>query len=102
MPVVSEIDGSLVDVISIRDITLVGNFRVPFIDRLWLTCEEYKKLMKQESVEKTSIAPLFVTGDDTFGGILTRMFDGNIHRVIVCDLDAAAVKMFPTHIICKT
>lgn len=84
----------LVNTISIRDLRAVGTSG-EFFHRLFRPIKEFKKLGREEHSKlaprthySSKLVPrraLYVTMDQTFEDVLDKMYDGNIHRVWVCE-----------------
>lgn len=79
--------GNLTDAISVRDLRGIGVDAGKF-QRLDLTVKEYKALLRQEFPQQTPPTPISVSKKDTFQTVITRMSDGNIHRVFVVEKNA--------------
>jgi CBS domain-containing protein len=88
-----DIEGSLIGTISTRDLRGVGLSGENF-HRLYLTVSQFKDITRREFPRlgpkdhyPTGLVPLrsrYVLPTDTFETVITRMRDGNIHRVWVC------------------
>jgi CBS domain-containing protein len=87
LPVLNE-QGELVDTISVRDLRGIGpppgtnNF-----DLLFQPISSFKSKCRQIFKTQTPETPIFVTENDTFEKLMHSFYDGNIHRVFVCDLN---------------
>lgn len=98
-------DGLLQHSISVRDLRTVGTSG-EFFHRLFRSIKEFKKLAREEhsvlaprthySKKMTPRRAIFVTPDDNFEDVLNKMYDGNIHRVFVCE---SVDRPKPTHVI---
>jgi CBS domain-containing protein len=93
LPVVDE-EGLLVNSISIRDLRTVGTSG-EFFHRLFRDIKQFKQLAREEhlklaprthySTKQVPRSGLFVTPEDTIENVLDKMYDGNVHRVYVCN-----------------
>jgi len=72
--------GSLIDVVSVRDLRGMGTDGAKFW-RLYETVATYKTLTRLQFPQQTPRNPLYVTEGDTIERVIKLMDDGNIHRV---------------------
>lgn len=92
-------EGVLTGAISIRDLRGVGTDGENFF-RLFRPVKEFKRLARQDYPRQASwvhysnkpvpVSGLYVTPESTFDDVLSKMNDGNIHRVFVCSEDSVA------------
>ena len=81
---VTNSEGSLVDTLSVRDLRGMG-VNAEHFERLWHTVARYKEEVRRDFKRQTPPKPIHVTRDDTLRHVITRMDDGNIHRVFVVE-----------------
>jgi len=94
-------DGNMLDVISVRDLRVIG-LKGEHIVRLSLPVSEFKKIAQKEFAAQTPCCPLAVTVNDTFESVLRLMNDGNIYQIyLVRDLSTARGGDPSPKIICK-
>jgi CBS-domain-containing membrane protein len=79
LPVIDE-DGSLVNVISIRDLRAIGGGSL--LSRLWQSVETYKE-MAQEDFPSMPQKLIVVIPSDTVGNVLNTLRRHAVHRVVV-------------------
>lgn len=79
--------GHLVDVLSIRDIRLIGSDCNNY-NMLNHNIIDYKYHCRQLFNEQTPSTPIYVTPVETIFNVINRMCDGNIHCLNVCEVDA--------------
>ena len=81
---VTNSDGALVDIISVRDLRGIG-VKAEHFQRLWHSVKRYKEAVRAEFKRQTPPTPIRVTADDTLQSVIKKMDDGNIHRVFVVE-----------------
>lgn len=97
LPVVDR-NGVLTDCISVRDLRGVGENGSNF-SRLYQTVKRFKTQVREEhkkvaptthySNKKTPLSGIFVTPEDTFEDVISKMDDGNLHRIFICTTESA-------------
>jgi CBS domain-containing protein len=95
-PVIND-EGVLEDTISVRDLRGIGPTAGNF-DILFNSVGVFKEKCRKLFPSQTPRMPIYVTGADSFSRLILNMRDGNIHRIIVCALNAAS-RPIPTHVI---
>jgi CBS domain-containing protein len=96
LPVVNDV-GELQDTISVRDLRGIGPTGNNF-DILFNSIGVFKEKCRRLFPSQTPTFPIYVTRDDTFARVILNMRDGNIHRIVVCALNANN-RPIPTHVI---
>lgn len=83
LPVVDS-RGVLVDNLSIRDLREIGKDATRF-STLWDNVQDFKADVRKRFPSQTPWSPIVVKESDSMFDVITKMDDGNIHRVFVVD-----------------
>lgn len=111
LPIVDS-SGVLTGCISVRDLRGVGTDGTKFY-RLYRTVRAFKDLVRNEhealaptthySKERVPTRGVYVTPDDTMETVITKMNDGNLHRIFVCSSESARVgRPVPTGVVSQS
>jgi len=78
-------EGVLVDSFSTRDLRGIGRRGEDF-QNLWMIVREFKQAARARFPDKTPTSVHWVSPADSMLDVLSKMSDGNLHRIFVCEL----------------